>query len=262
MNRITKKFIELKSQKKKAFVAYLTVGYPNIATTEKLVLALSRAGVDIFELGVPFSDPLADGPIIQEASAFALRNKVNLEKVFSLAKRLRKKINNPLLTMGYYNPILSYGLERFAKKAKLCGLDGIIIPDLSLEEEKDLRQCLDKFGIYLINFLAPTTDLPRVKHIAKQSRGFIYYVSVTGVTGARTKLAAGIFDRISYLKKFVKVPICVGFGISTKEQFRKITKFSDGAIVGSAIIKKIKENIGKKDLVNKVVNFTKRIIPA
>jgi tryptophan synthase alpha chain len=262
MNRIAKKFVELKSQKKKAFITYLTVGYPNIATTEKLVLKLSRAGVDIFELGVPFSDPLADGPVIQEASAFALKNKVNLDKVFSLAERLRKKINNPLLIMGYYNPILSYGLERFAQKAKLCGLDGIIVPDLSLEEEKELRKYLNKFGVYLINFLAPTTDLSRIKHVAKQSRGFIYYVSVTGVTGAREKLAAGILNRMSYLKRLVKIPLCVGFGISTKEQFKEIAKFSDGAIIGSAIIRKIKENIGKRDLVAKVVNFTKGIIPS
>jgi tryptophan synthase alpha chain len=262
MNRISKKFLELKSRKKKAFITYLTVGYPNILTTEKLVLELSKIGVDIFELGVPFSDPLADGPVIQQASEFALKNKINLEKVFSLTQRLRKKINNPILIMGYYNPILTYGLERFAKKAKSSGLDGIIVPDLSIEEEKGLRKLLNKYGVYLINFLAPTTDLSRIKKIAKQSQGFIYYVSLTGVTGARDKLASGIFERISYLKKFVKLPICVGFGISTREQFKKVTKFSDGAIIGSAIIKKIKQNISRKDLVNKVASFTKGIIPS
>jgi tryptophan synthase alpha chain len=262
MNRIAKKFIELKLKEKKAFIAYLTVGYPKIAVTEKLILELSRLGADMFELGVPFSDPLADGPVIQESSAFALKHKVNLEKVFSLAARLRKKINNPILIMGYYNPILIYGLERFAKKAKLSGLDGIIVPDLSLEEESELRKYLNKYGIYLINFLAPTTDLSRIKHIARQSKGFIYYVSVTGVTGARKKLASGIFQRIGYLKKFVRIPVCVGFGISTRKQFKEISQFSDGAIFGSAIIIMFTENLGKKDLATRVVKFTKGIIPA
>ncbi|MDD5356470.1 MAG: tryptophan synthase subunit alpha, partial [Candidatus Omnitrophica bacterium] len=171
MNRISRKFLELKSKRRKAFIAYLTVGYPDISTTEKLVLELSRLGVDMFELGVPFSDPLADGPIIQEASAFALKNKVNLDKVFSLAKRLRNKIDKPLLTMGYYNPIFNYGLERFAKNAKSSGLDGIVVPDLSLEEDKDLRKSLSKYGIYLISFLAPTADVSRIKHIARNAKG-------------------------------------------------------------------------------------------
>jgi len=262
MNRISRKFLELKSKRRKAFIAYLTVGYPDISTTEKLVLAMSRAGVDMFELGVPFSDPLADGPIIQEASSFALKNKVNLDKVFSLAKRIRKRIDKPLLIMGYYNPIFNYGLERFAKDAKSAGLDGIVVPDLSLEEDKDLRKNLFRQGIHLISFLAPTTDASRIKHIARNAKGFIYYVSVTGVTGARNKLAKGIFGRLGYLKKSTKVPICVGFGISTRKQFKTITSLSDGAIIGSAIINKIKENIGRKNLVDRVSCFVKGIIPS
>ncbi|NQU19576.1 tryptophan synthase subunit alpha [bacterium] len=258
MNRIDKKFLELKLNKKKAFIVYLTVGYPNITTTEKLVLKLSRAGVDIFELGVPFSDPLADGPVIQESSTFALKHKINLDNIFSLAERLRKKINKPLLIMGYYNPIFTYGLERFARNAKSCGLDGIIVPDLPIEEANQLRAYLNKFKMRLIDFLTPTTDLSRLRRIAKVSKGFIYYVSLTGVTGTRKKLPADILKRLAYLKRFIKIPICVGFGISNREQFKSVTKFSDGAIVGSAIVKKIRENLDRRDLIQKIVSFVKK----
>jgi len=258
MNRIDKKFLELKLNKKKAFIVYLTVGYPNITTTEKLVLKLSRAGVDIFELGVPFSDPLADGPVIQESSTFALKHKINLDNIFSLAERLRKKINKPLLIMGYYNPIFTYGLERFARNAKSCGLDGIIVPDLPIEEANQLRAYLNKFKMCLIDFLTPTTDLSRLRRIAKVSKGFIYYISLTGVTGTRKKLPADILKRLAYLKRFIKIPICVGFGISNREQFKSVTKFSDGAIVGSAIVKKIRENLDRRDLIQKIVSFVKK----
>lgn len=261
MNRIDKKFQELKKKKRKAFIVYLTVGYPDIVTTEKLVLELSKVGVDMFELGMPFSDPLADGPVIQESSTSALKHNISLESVFSLTKRLRKKIDKPIVTMGYFNPIFNYGLERFAKDAKLCGLDGAIVPDLPIEEARELRVCLNKYKLHLIDFIAPTTDLSRIKKIAKASKGFIYYVSLTGVTGARDRLPKDILDRLNYLKKFVKIPICVGFGISQRKQFKSITKFSDGAIIGSAIIKKIRENLGTKDLTHKVVNFVKNLIP-
>ena len=261
MNRIDKKFLELKLNKKKAFIVYLTVGYPNITTTEKLVLELNRAGVDMFELGVPFSDPLADGPVIQESSTFALKHKINLDNIFSLVERLRKEINKPLLIMGYYNPIFSYGLERFARNAKSCGLDGIIVPDLPIEEANQLRAYLNKFKMRLIDFLTPTTDLSRIRRIAKVSKGFIYYVSLTGVTGARKKLPTDILKRLGYLKRFIKIPICVGFGISNREQFKSVTKFSDGAIVGSAIIKKIRENLDRRDLIQKVVSFVKKFTP-
>ncbi|MFC1709699.1 tryptophan synthase subunit alpha [Candidatus Omnitrophota bacterium] len=261
MNRIDRKFQELKKKKKKALIVYLTVGYPNVATTEELVSELSQAGVDMFELGVPFSDPLADGPVIQEASTFALKHHVNLDSVFFLAKRLRKEIDKPLIVMGYYNPILSYGLERFAISAKLSGLDGVIVPDLPMEESRELRAILNKYKMHLIDFVAPTTDSSRIKKIAKTSKGFIYYVSLTGVTGIRDKLPKGIINRLNYLKRTVKTPICVGFGISGKQQFKYITKYCDGAIVGSAIIKKIRENLGNKNLVSKVVSFTKSLIP-
>lgn len=261
MNRIDKKFQELKRKKKKALIVYLTVGYPDISATKRLFLELAKSGVDMFELGMPFSDPLADGPVIQESSSYALKHNVNLDNVFSLTKELRKKIDKPLLMMGYFNPVLQYGLKRFAKNAGVCGLDGVIIPDLPIEEASELRNSLNKSRIHLINFVAPTTDISRLKKIATLSRGFIYYVSLTGVTGIRKALPADIQNKVRNLKKFTKTPVCVGFGISNRQQFMSITSFCDGAIIGSAIIKKISENLGRKDLVAKVARFVKNIIP-
>jgi len=222
MNRIDKTFLELKKKKKKAFIVYLTVGFPNVATTEKLILALADAGVDMFELGMPFSDPLADGPIIQASSAYALRNKVTLNTVLSLTERLRKRIDKPLLLMGYFNQIMQFGVERFAKASKTKGVDGVIVPDLPIDESKNLSNQLKKNNVHLINFIAPTTEISRAKAIAKVSKGFIYYVSLTGTTGARKKLPAEIAKRVRSLKKFIKVPICVGFGISKRKQFRTL----------------------------------------
>lgn len=260
MNRIDKKFSVLKKDKKKAFIVYLSVGYPNIKTCERLILELSKLDVDMFELGMPFSDPLADGPMIQESSSYALKHKINIDSLFSLARRLRKKIDKPLLMMGYFNPILQYGLKRFAVNAKKSTLDGVIIPDLPIEEAAQINRYLNENKIHLINFIAPTTDLSRIKKISVKSKGFIYYVSLTGVTGARHRLPAELSSRIRYLKRFFRIPVCVGFGISKKQHFQYISGFSDGVIVGSAIIKKIKENLGKKDLVGKVTNFVRNLI--
>lgn len=259
MNRIDKKFIELKRKNKKAFIAYLTVGYPNISTTEKLILELSKNGVDIFELGVPFSDPLADGPIIQESSAYALKQGVNLDKIFSLVKRLRMKIDNPLLIMGYLNPMLQYGEEHLARSCSSSGIDGVIIPDLPIEESKGFKNVLSKDKVHLIDFIAPTTESIRVKKIAKGAKGFIYYVSLTGVTGTRKSLPKDVMAKVRSLKRVIKLPICVGFGVSSKQQFKYISSFSDGVIMGSAIIKVIKDNLGKKNLIDKVVDFSKSV---
>lgn len=261
MNRIDKKFLELKRQKKAAFIVYLTAGYPSIATTEQLVVSLSKSGVDILELGVPFSDPLADGPMIQETSAHALRHHVNLEAVFGLISRLRAKIGTPLAMMGYYNPILRYGLDAFARKAKQSGLDAVIIPDLPIEEAGELEKKLRQHAIHVINFIAPTTDNARIKRIVARSKGFIYYVSLTGVTGARTALPTDIAKHVRYLKRISKTPVCVGFGVSTRQQCESLGSFSDGVIVGSAVMKNIKEHLGKKDLIPGVVRFVRSLLP-
>ncbi|MDD4908196.1 MAG: tryptophan synthase subunit alpha [Candidatus Omnitrophota bacterium] len=259
MNRIDKKFKELKARDKKAFIAFVTCGYPDIAATEKLVLEFDRSGADIVELGVPFSDPIADGPVIQEASVKALLNNVNLYDVLSLVKRLRRKTEIPLCAMTYYNPVFCFGEERFLKEAKNSGLDGLIIPDLPPEEAGSLLKLSRSYGLDVILFLSPTSSRERAKFIVKKARGFIYYVSLTGVTGSRKSLPADMSKNIKEIKKTTDIPVCVGFGVSAPEHVRQVYKVADGAIVGSAIIQQIKANAGKRDLVKKVGSFVKRL---
>jgi len=255
MNRIEKKFEQLRTVNKKAFVAFITAGYPNLNITQKLVLEFAKIGVDIIELGVPFSDPLADGPIIQEASQVSLERGINLNDILNLVKRLRKDIDIPLCLMTYYNPIFCFGEERFVKKASLAGVDGVIIPDLPPEEGRFLIRLANKFNLDSIFFLSPTTRPERIKFISAVSRGFIYYVSLTGVTGPRQKLPADLINNLRMIKKNTSKPVCVGFGISNSRQVKEIYKIADGVIVGSAIIKKIKDNIGRADLVQRVSRF-------
>ncbi len=261
MNRIDQKFTFLSQANKKAFIAFITAGYPSLSVTEKLVLEFDRIGVDIIELGVPFSDPMADGSIIQEASQAALQNKINLAQILALVSRLRQRTQVPICLMTYYNPIFRYGEEAFVKTAVKSGVDGVIVPDLPLEEAHSLRAFSRGSDLDFICFISPTTSSQRVKAIAQAARGFIYYVSLTGVTGSRTSLPADIADNIRQVKKVTSKPVCVGFGISRPEQVRDISRVADGVIVGSAIVKKIKENIGKKDLVQKVSSFTRTLMP-
>lgn len=237
MNRIDKKFRELKHQKRKALIVYITAGDPSLKKTEELVLAFEKEGVDLIELGVPFSDPLADGPTIQDASNRALKHHTNLKQILDLVKRLRKKTQIPLLFMSYVNPILHMGLSNFAKKAKWAGLDGLIIPDLPPDEGAEFGRVMQKEGLQVVYLLAPTSSQERRKLVARHSKGFVYYVSLTGVTGTRSSLPAEVSKNIKLAKKITKLPICVGFGISTPEEARQIAKISDGVIVGSAIVK-------------------------
>ncbi|OGX23426.1 MAG: tryptophan synthase subunit alpha [Omnitrophica WOR_2 bacterium RIFCSPHIGHO2_02_FULL_45_21] len=255
MNRIDTKFRELRTKGQKALLVYLTCGYPDMNTTEKLVLELEGRGVDIIELGIPFSDPLADGPIIQAASNYALKKKVHLPAVFSLVRSLRKKTQIPLCLMGYYNPIFSYGQVRFVSEAVKAGVDGIIIADLPPEEDSWLVSLARKQGLKTIFFLSPTSSIKRLKYISKVSSGFIYYVSLTGVTGARENLSADLRQNILKIKKYTQKPLCVGFGISCAKHIAQIFKIADGAIVGSAVIKVIRDNLGAKDLLKKVGRF-------
>lgn len=259
MNRIDKKFKELKKLKQKALIPFITCGDPNLETTKKLVLEFSKIGADIIELGLPFSDPVADGPVIQAASARALKNNITLEKILKLVKNLRQKTQTPLCLMTYYNPIFNFGLDKFAKLAQVCGLDGVIIPDLPPEEAKELIKAARINNLATIFFISPTTSSKRVKLIDKSSRGFIYYVSLTGVTGIRKNLPNNLINNLSKLKKQLSKPLCVGFGVSKSGQIKKITKFSDGVIIGSAIVKKIEDNLKNKNLINIVSNFIRNL---
>ena len=255
MNRIEQKFHALRRENKKAFIAFITAGYPNLNITKKLVLEFAKIGADIIELGVPFSDPLADGPIIQEASQAALKRGVNLNDILNLVKTVRKDIDIPLCLMTYYNPVFCFGEENFAMKAAAYGVDGIIIPDLPPEEGHAFIRLANKFNLDTIFFLSPTSTRERIKFISGVSRGFIYYVSLTGVTGPRQNLPKDLTSNLKAIKKLTGRPVCVGFGVSRPEQVKAIYKIADGVIVGSAIIKKIRENIDKPNLVKKVGKF-------
>lgn len=260
MNRIEHKFKELKRKGKKAFIAFITAGYPNLSTTEKLIYELNKAGVDIIELGVPFSDPLADGPVIQEASQEALLKNTHLIDIIRLVGRVRKSVAIPICLMSYYNPVFCLGKDKFIREALKNGVDGVIIPDLPPEEDMEFIRDANKAGIYVIFFLSPTSSKKRVKFISKVSRGFIYYVSLTGVTGMREALPLDISKNIKLIKRYTDKPVCVGFGVSTPKQVKEIGKISDGVIVGSAIVRKIKDNLGKPDLVKKVASFVRSLV--
>jgi tryptophan synthase alpha chain len=219
-----------------ALIAYVTVGYPSVAATRKVVPLLAESGCDIIELGIPFSDPLADGATIQRASFSALQNGVTPQLCLDLAGELKHKVSTPLVFMTYFNPVFHYGLKEFCQACTKSGIDGLIIPDLPPEEGADLEAITRSHGLDLIYLLAPTSTKERIKLVAEKSRGFIYLVSVTGVTGARNKLPENLSAFVARVKKIASQPLCVGFGISTPEQARQIARIADGVIVGSRII--------------------------
>lgn len=260
MNRIDKKFKDLRKRKKKAFIAYVTAGDPTLSMTKNIVLALERSGVDIVELGIPFSDPLADGPTIQAASHRALLKGVSLRKIFSTLSDIRKATQIPIAFMTYYNPVLRYGVQGFVKSCRQTGVDGVIIPDLPFEEAADLVRYTKKYGVAAIFLTAPTSTRARIGNIVKRSTGFVYYVSLTGVTGARKKLPAEVTSKVRIIKSMTAKPVAVGFGVSNTGQARSIAKIADGVIVGSAIVKIIADNQkSSKMLIARISNFTKNL---
>jgi tryptophan synthase alpha chain len=262
VNRIDKKFKELKKEGKSAFIAYVTCGDPDLETSQKIIKKLIGIGADIIELGMPFSDPLADGPTIQEASEVALANKVTLDRVLQVARNLRKTTEIPLCLMSYYNPIFHYGIRTFLSKAKENGIDGLIIPDLPPDESSQIEMFARSRQLATIYFIAPTSSPKRVRNAIRHSQGFIYYLSLAGVTGARDTLPQVIKKDIKKIKKLTKKPVCVGFGISNPKQVRDICQVADGVIVGSAIINKIHQAQSKKAVLGDVELFVKKLIVA
>jgi len=257
MNRINKKFKEL--GKKKALIIYITAGYPNLSKTKELIFELEKNGADIIELGIPFSDPLADGPTIQLASQRALKNNVSLKDIISLVKNVRKKTEIPLVFMTYYNPVFHFGVSKLVKEAARAGVDGVIIPDLPPEEAKVLVKSARKERFAAIFLLTPTSVEKRMKSVSKASTGFIYYVSLTGVTGTRHKLPTELKNKVRSIKRFTMNPVCVGFGVSNPAQARDIARTADGVIVGSAVINLIHKNLGKRDLIRKIGRFVREL---
>ncbi|MCL2223344.1 MAG: tryptophan synthase subunit alpha [Defluviitaleaceae bacterium] len=235
MNRIAEAF-----KGKKALIAFLMGGDPDICTTEKLIIAMAEAGVDIFEIGIPFSDPAADGPVIQAASVRALEKGCTADDLLNMVQRVREKISTPIVFLTYANSIFAYGKERFMERCRDCGVDGVVVPDIPHEERGELSDACEKFGITQIALVAPTSE-ERVEKIARNAEGFIYCVSTLGVTGIRDEIRTNITATISKVRNVSQIPCAVGFGISTPEQARDMASVSDGAIIGSAIVKIIGE---------------------
>ncbi len=235
-NRIERKFAELKKAGKKAMVAFVTAGDPNLKFTPQVVWGLEEAGVDVVELGMPFSDPMADGPVIQKSSERALKAGTKLPGIFKAVETIRKKSQVPILLMGYFNPILQYGISDYFRDAKGAGVDGTLLVDLPPEEGEETRQAARKAGVSLIYLLAPTSDRKRIELVRKKGSGFIYYVSLTGVTGAAIHAQPEIKEQIARVVKGSRLPVCVGFGIKTPEQARAVAKLADGVVVGSALV--------------------------
>ncbi len=243
MSRIDKTFSELKKQKRSALMPYLPLGYPTIDVSRDLICAAANAGADALELGVPFSDPLADGPVIQRATQIALKNGMTLTKCLEMVRSARDMgVAIPLVLMGYFNPILQFGIERFARAAHDASVDGLIVPDLPPEESGALSAASQANDLDLVFLAAPTSTATRLKLIGDATRGFVYLVSVTGVTGARDQIASDLGEFVARVRAVTTKPVCVGFGIATAESARSVARVADGVIVGSALVAKIGEN--------------------
>jgi tryptophan synthase alpha chain len=239
VNRIQKRFDRLKTENKKALVAFISAGDPDLDTTKGLFKVIENNGADLIELGVPFSDPLADGPVIQAASQRSLKAGTTLKKIIALVKDIRESSELPIVLMSSFNPVHVYGLKTFVEDATQAGVDGVIIPDLPPEEAGEFLPLAQAKGLDTIFLLAPTSTEDRVRLVAEKSAGFIYYVSLTGTTGTQVELAEGLQEKVAFIKNIAQQPVLVGFGISGPEQARKAAQVADGVIVGSAIVKLI-----------------------
>lgn len=236
MSKISKAF-----EQGKAFIPFITCGDPDLSTTEQIVREAVRNGADLIELGIPFSDPTAEGPVIQGANIRALAGGVTTDRVFDLVRSLRKDISTPMVFMTYANVVFSYGAEEFLSTCQEIGMDGIILPDLPFEEKDEFQPLCKKYGVDLISLIAPTSH-ERIAMIAKEAEGFLYIVSSLGVTGTRSEITTDLTSIVQVVRQYTDIPCAIGFGISTPEQARSMAQLSDGAIVGSAIIKLIEQH--------------------
>lgn len=248
MTRIDNVFRSLKKRGEKALIPFITAGDPDYPTSRRLALEIAGRGADLLELGIPFSDPLADGPAIREASSRALKSGVRFASVLDLAGDLRRETDIPLILMGYYNPILQYGLEKAALDAAQKGIDGFIIPDLPLEEASPWRLAARAAGVSVIFLAAPTSGPARLKTLGQLTQGFLYYISVTGITGARADLPPELIPELRRVRNLVKCPLAVGFGVSTPEQVQSLAPYVDGVVVGSAIVQRVARFSGTKTI--------------
>jgi len=255
MSRIQACFRRLRAAGETALVPFVTAGDPDLDTTAELVWAMVDAGADLIELGVPFSDPLADGPTIQRSSERSLAAGTTLRKVLDLVQRIRARTEAPLVLMGSANPFYAMGARAFPKAAAEVGVDGILVPDLPPEEGEDLYQAAEEKGLDAILLAAPTTTESRLAMLVQRSRGFLYYVSLTGVTGARDRLAPGLAEGVAAVRKLSELPVCVGFGISTPAHAARIAALADGAVVGSALVDRLEASQSRSEAVRAVADF-------
>jgi len=253
--RIAGVFAALRARGERALIPYFTAGDPSLSVTRELVVEAARRGADLVELGIPFSDPLADGPVIQRATQRALAVGVTLPRVIELVREVRVDVATPIVFLTYYNPVLAFGLEAFCRTAADAGVDGLIVADLPPEEAGPLRAEADRAGLDLIHFVAPTTPAARMRKIARATGGFIYMVSLTGVTGTRAELPPDLETNLRALRGVTTKPVCVGFGIATPAQAALVGRHADGVIVGSAIVNLVEQHAGSPELPTRVGEF-------
>jgi len=259
MGRINATFEQLKRNGEVALVPFVTAGDPDLATTEAIVRTLVEAGADIIELGFPFSDPMADGPVIQAASERALAAGTTLAGVLELVARVRRHTAVPIVLMGYFNPVFRYGIERFGCEAAKAGVDGVLLVDLPPEEAAEVTSYWRPLGLKLITLLAPTTPPARLAQLAAAAEGYLYYVSMTGVTGAQAVAPTAIEAEVRQLRGMSPVPVAVGFGISTPADAAAVARFADAVVVGSALVKVIAEHAGTPELLPQVGAFVRQL---
>lgn len=261
MNRIEQKFKDLRQYKQKGFIPFVTAGDPDIETSKQIVVELARFGADIIELGVPFTDPMADGPTIQASSKRALEQKMTLPKILEMVREIRLETDIPIVLFSYLNPILKFGYQQFSEKASKAGVDGLLITDVVDHTALEIASILRTNGLDLISLVAPTTSDKRLKAITANAGGFIYAVSRVGITGVQNETSKSAHLLVERIRAYTDLPIAVGFGISTQKQIEETWQYSDAAVVGSAIVEEIERSLGHKDLVKQVVQFAKALVP-
>ena len=259
MSRIKERFADLKKTGAGGFIPFVTAGDPDLITTERLLIELARAGADVIELGVPFSDPVADGTVIQRSSERAVRNGVTLSDTIDCAARVRRRIDTPIVLFSYFNPLLQFGEERLAHAAKMAGIDGVLVTDLLPEEAKSWIGCLEQNDLDPIFLVAPTTSDERLARIAQNASGFIYAISRTGVTGTRDALTRDAEELLRRVRSVTNLPVAVGFGVSTSEHVKEVWRFADAAVIGSAIVAEIEKLTGKADLAGRIGDFARSL---
>jgi tryptophan synthase alpha chain len=261
VSRLAETFARLRAGARRGFIPFVTAGDPDLETTRALVLELARAGADVIELGVPFSDPVADGPVIQRASERALRGGVGLSDVLAVVADARREASAPVVLFSYFNPLLQFGLEKLCDEAARAGVDGLLVTDLVPEEAADFAAALRARSLDMIFLAAPTTTDARLRMIAERASGFVYAVSRAGVTGARAEVSAEAERLVARLRAVTPLPVAVGFGISTRGQVSEVWRYADAAVVGSAIVREIERLRGRPDLVPRVGHFARALLP-